>query len=240
MLLFYPAEFRPRVCHWGEVLDLVEVAKRPADASGYYLWFDGRRLRLYRDQDPRGVCLSADDLAPRMTFAGELARACGVTRVHRPHVVDAMAGLGIEGMTLAGLGCRVTLFERLPALWALLDDFLTVNPRFGSELYCGDSRAWLDGRTNACCDTLYLDPMFLPRSKKALPGKAMQYVRALVDELPRQANELDLTACWIDRVACVARERVVLKRRKNDVAIGDPAWQVRGRMIRFDVYRGTA
>ena len=38
----------------------------------------------------------------------------------------------------------------------------------------------------------------------------------------------------------LSRRRVVVKRRRHDAPIGKPDWQILGRSVRFDVYRGTA
>jgi hypothetical protein len=32
---------------------------------------------------------------------------------------------------------------------------------------------------------------------------------------------------------------VVLKRRLRDAVVGQPAWQIKERIVRYDVYRGT-
>ena len=237
MQLFYPPEMHQRVARWEQALELMERPARPEHQDGFYLWFDGGRLRLYQDQDPHGICLLHDALAPRMAFATALARACGVSSKHRPHVFDAMAGLGTDAMTLAGLGCAVTLFERQPALWALLDDFLIANPMPQAHLHRGDSMHWLARQREPVCDTLYLDPLFPSRAKKALPGKAMQYVRALSGS-PEDVPIVNVD--WLASLAGLAHQRVVLKRRLRDAVLGDPAWQIKGRTVRYDVYRGSA
>ena len=238
MRLYYQSEYSLHVQRWRAALELVECSERPARADGFYLWFDGRRLQLYQATDPAGVCLRAEDFSPRVTISGDLAKACGVTGRFKPRVVDAMAGLGVDGMTLAALGCAVTFIERQPSLWALLDDFLWANPRFGGELHRADSVQWLNAQPTPCCDTLYLDPMFPARSKTALPGKAMQYVRE-VCEVGSFDPEADVPAAqWVDRAIALARMRVVLKRRAKDPVVGQPAWQIKGRTVRYDVYRG--
>ena len=234
---------REQVSHWGAHLPLVECSHQPQGEAGFYLWHDGRRLQLYYGQDPHGICLSADDFARRSTYGNPLVRACGVTHQHRPHIVDAMAGLGTDAMTLAAMGCWVTLFECEAPLWALLDDFLSVNPMPDAHLRCDDSLQWLSEQTDACCDTLYLDPLFPERAKKALPGKGMQYVRALVEQTRTHEGNSEsgweLNSGWLAETALVVRERLVLKRRLRDPVIAKPAWQIKARTVRYDVYRGA-
>ena len=83
-------------------------------------------------------------------------------------------------------------------------------------------------------DTVYLDPMFPPRDKTALPRKSAQ---VLGDLLGESGDDLhDLVSAAIRR----ARGRVVVKRRRHDATCAQPDWQIIGRSVRFDVYRGSA
>ena len=82
-----------------------------------------------------------------------------------------------------------------------------------------------------------LIPMFPAHGKTALPGKRMQVTRALPGaETDMSTDEL---LCWIEAGRTAARRRVVLKRRLKDPVVGSPDWQIKGRSVRFDVYRGT-
>ena len=80
------------------------------------------RLCLRARDGGRGVCLDIEDVRRRLKQGRQLAlaKACGV----RPDwaVLDAMAGLGLDGITLAALGCRVTMVERDPSLFAMLEE----------------------------------------------------------------------------------------------------------------------
>ena len=51
-----------------------------------------------------------------------LARAAGLQKHPAPLLLDATAGLGRDGFTLAWLGARVTMLERHPQIAALLQD----------------------------------------------------------------------------------------------------------------------
>ena len=73
--------------------------------------------------------------------------------------------------------------------------------------------------------------MFPEHRKKALPGKAMQYLR---DLLPAQEQHVGLL---LESARRVAADRVVLKRRRRDATVGKPDWQVMGSTVRYDVYR---
>ncbi|MCY4563591.1 MAG: class I SAM-dependent methyltransferase, partial [Gammaproteobacteria bacterium] len=80
-------------------------------------------------------------------------------------------------------------------------------------------------------EVAYLDPMFPARRKTALPGREMQYLRDLAwrgeTALSRQ----------IHLAQRAARDRVVVTRRARDSSASAPSWRIRGRLVRFDVYR---
>ena len=68
----------------------------------------------------------------------------------------------------------------------------------------------------------------------------MQYVRDLC------ANEGSDTR-WSDfigsggmsQLASLVRQRIVLKRRLKDPVLDSPSWQIKGKIVRYDVYRGN-
>jgi len=182
-----------------------------------------------------------------------LAKAVGLRSGARPRVWDLTAGLGQDAFALAALGCHVTLFERHPAVRALLDAGLrrarshaeSVEPELTTildrlHLRQGDSIGLLeklaaesaaDAGLNQPAQVLYLDPMFPPRSKSAKVKKSMQLFHQLVgtdddsDELLRRALALDIS-------------RVVVKRPRHAPVLADkaPSLQFTGKSLRFDVY----
>lgn len=208
----------------------------PVAGDAYRLVRTNGRLELRAGDDERGVCLRVDDLQRRVRQGRQLAlaKACGV----RPglRVLDGMAGLGLDGMTLAMLGCEVLMVERNALLAELLADavdFISNNIDVAGAV----SRRLADVRDVLSemrpFDTIYLDPMFPARDKHALPRKSAQVLGDLLgaadDALPSiVADSMPLA------------RRVVVKRRLHDAAVGRPDWEILGRSVRFDVYRGTA
>ncbi len=174
-----------------------------------------------------------------------LARAVGLRGGARPEVLDATAGLGRDGYELAGLGCRVTLVERIPAVHALLRDALARAARSDPatcariQLLCRDARTLLAelaaGDPGARPGVVYLDPMHPPRDKSALVRKEMRLLRGLV-------GADDDADALLAAALRAARERVVVKRpaRAEPLAGHDPDWRVAGRTTRYDVYRIAA
>jgi len=217
---------------WAGWFEVREAAQPPADEPGYYLWAAPDHLELRRRGSRHGVWVSVDELERRTAQGIDLLKACGVGGDRRARVLDLMAGWGVDALVLAARGCPVTAVERLPALAALLQDLAWRSGIGGITVVCADG---MDVLTAAApVDVVYLDPMFPQRHKAALPGKRLQWLAALAAPDPRP---LDL---WLTAAARVARRRVVLKRRRKDPLVTDPHWQVGGRTVRYDVYRGAA
>lgn len=198
----------------------------PPQGPGFRLWYDESGMTLLHGK--RGsMTLDYRDIEARSSQSSLLARAC--TASARPAVADLMAGWGTDGLSLALRGCTVTLVERAPIVWAMLDEFVN---RLGlsASVVCEAAEQWCENHPKAV-EVAYLDPMFPARRKAALPGKGMQYLRDVAWQgdtpLSRQ----------IQLARRAARDRVVVKRRAREQPVLAPGWRIRGRRVRFDVYR---
>ena len=205
----------------------LRAAARPPEPPGRHLYYDESGMALICGAAPQGFRLQLGPIKARAGQALLLARACAAGR--RPAVVDLMAGWGMDGLCLALKGCAVTLVERSPLVWAMLDEFV-LRHGLPAEVVWGEAGAWCASHGKAV-DVAYLDPMFPPRSKTALPGLPLQLLRALAWN-----DGLDLRQC-IEQGKAAAKDRVVVKRRMGASAAPNPSWQVLGRRLRFDVYR---
>ncbi|MDZ7669176.1 MAG: class I SAM-dependent methyltransferase [Gammaproteobacteria bacterium] len=206
-----------------------ERSQQPEDVPGFYLWAVDDHVELCRGADP-GVWITAQELRRRTVQGSELLRACGVSAAAPPRVLDAMAGWGVDALVLAGRGCRVTLVERHPALCVLAQDLAR---RSGlTRLVGGQGDGYQALCTPGPYDVVYLDPMFPLRNKGALPGKRMQWLAQLAGADPRPLHD------WLQQAVAKAAGRVVLKRRRTDPPVAAPDWQIAGRTVRYDVYRG--
>lgn len=201
----------------------------PRDEAGFYLWAADDRLELRHGAHERGVCISVSELARRAARGRELMRACGAAE--RPAVLDAMAGWGVDGLVLAGSGCRVIMVERHSAISALQQDLVRRSGISGVLCRWGDGYCALKEMSDP--DVIYLDPMFPSRRKGALPGKRMQWLAALTGPDVRPLEQ------WLEAARACTRGRVVLKRRRRDPVIEPPDWQIVGRTVRYDVYRAS-
>lgn len=173
-----------------------------------------------------------------------VAKAIGLHKTRAPlHVVDATAGLGQDAFVLAGLGCRVTLFERNPVIHALLADGLAraaLNTDCAPiiarmTLRAGSSKVWLEGLGRGegedVADIVYLDPMFPHRDKSALVKKEMQVFRTVVGD---DDDSGELLAAALK----AATYRVVVKRPRKAPSIEgpEPAARIEGKSSRYDIY----
>jgi len=233
MPLFFHPNAAALAALWADRFALEERDAPPTDQREHYLWAvdDHLELRAGAD-DPAwqgGVWVLPGEVERRAAQGGDLVRACGVSRDFRPRVLDAMAGWGVDGLVLASRGCQVTLVERHPLVSALQEDLAR---RVGAEVTCrcGDGFQALTAIPGY--DVIYLDPMFPQRAKGALPGKRLQVLALLAESDQRPLSS------WLQTAVAAARRRVVLKRRDKDPLIAPADWQIRGRSVRFDVYRG--
>ena len=167
-----------------------------------------------------------------------LGRAVGVGKWEDLSVADANAGLGRDGYVLADLGCRVTMMERSPAVFALLRDGLR-RGLDGSDrqvaeacgrirLEFGEAENLLDGQR---FDVVYLDPMFPSRRKSARVKKEMWLFQQLLAGEPASPELLEAALAAAER-------RVVVKRPASAPALTErqPAFAIPGKTVRFDVY----
>jgi 16S rRNA (guanine1516-N2)-methyltransferase len=169
-----------------------------------------------------------------------LPKAVGVKPGVRPLVIDTTAGMGMDGMRLAWLGCEVILIERSPIIYELLYDGLHragKHPQLGKiikdnvTLLSGDSLEILPV-INSSPSAVLLDPMY-PASKKGPRNKKeMRMLRELVGD--DHDHQMLFHAAW-----SVARNRVVVKRPKKSEHIVPspvPNHHITMKSGRFDVY----
>jgi len=167
-----------------------------------------------------------------------LARAVGLKK--KPlRVLDLTAGLGIDAVHLARLGCEVFSLERNPVLFFLLSEAQkkSVRPeiekiRFHNE----EAEVFLKREASKKVqdfDVVYYDPMYPEKRKSALSRKEMQIFRALVGEDHDADRILQL---------CLSLEvkRLVVKRPlRADAPTKEKSIQMisfSGTTVRYDVY----
>lgn len=162
-----------------------------------------------------------------------LARAVGLHRARELHICDATAGFGRDACVFAGLGARVDCVERNTEVLKRLHDTLEGLPesvRARITVLPGEAASRL---AEGMWDVIYLDPMFTPTGKRALPQAVAQALRAIT-----VSGADDDAAMLLPLARRHARRRVVVKRALRAPTLGGqrPAERLRGNSVRFDIY----
>ncbi|QEA39029.1 rRNA methyltransferase [Pistricoccus aurantiacus] len=184
--------------------------------------------------------------AHRRRFGGGrgqlVAKACGLGRAESPQVVDATAGLGRDAFVLASLGARVLMIERVPMIFALLEDGLArarLAPETAAiakrlQLIRGDASREMSELIRSVGiepQVIHLDPMFPHREKSALVKKEMRVFQELAGS---DADAPRLLEAALD----LATHRVAVKRPRRAPALHGPKPQhvIEGKTSRYDLY----
>jgi 16S rRNA (guanine1516-N2)-methyltransferase len=207
------------------------------------------RLNLISPDDPDFTPFHIDFLSGKMLYRSRqasikkemLARALGKKPKDHPYIVDATAGLGRDSFILASLGFNVTMLERSPILFALLEDALqrachdnlTAESAARLNLIQADAKDWLTQLpAGKRPDIVYLDPMFPEREKSASVKKEMVILQQLL------GNEADAAELLTIALSC-SNQRVVVKRPRLAPALSrrEATFTLIGKSSRFDVYQ---
>lgn len=191
---------------------------------------------------PFYIDFNNESLAYRLKHAGKknemLLRAMGASPKDNPFILDATAGTGRDAFLLAHAGFHLTLLERSPILYALLDDALkraacipALEPMTKRlSLIHADACTHLKALTPKP-DIIYLDPMFPPRRKSALVKKEMVLLHELLGSAEDESELLHAA------LAC-AKKRIVVKRPRLAPPLDGktPHFSLEGKSSRFDIY----
>lgn len=207
------------------------------------LWLSANGMKMQPDWKSEVGRLKRASLKSEM-----IARACNLGE--KPKLIDATAGLGHDSLLMAHLGAEVTLVERHPILFTLLesskaqaenDPFLKpIVARI--HLVFSDSADYLKRQIaqKKIVDVVYLDPMFPQRDqnqnavkKQAQVKKKMQLLHVLLPE----DGDMDLGDHLLELARKMAK-RVVVKRPRLAVFLADQKTnhQWHGDACRFDAY----
>lgn len=169
-----------------------------------------------------------------------IAKAIGISKGFTD-IIDATAGLGMDAVVMARLGCRVRALERSPEVFALLSDAYrracdeSESPQMSwihnLQFIHANSISYLQNLSEAeRPQVIYIDPMFPEKKKSALPRKEMVLFRSLVGD-DQDANELLTIALK------TAKDRVVVKRPlRAEPLLQEPQHRFEGKSVRYDLY----
>jgi len=200
-------------------------------------------------------------LAHRQQYGGgrgqAIAKAVGLKSGVTPSILDATAGLAGDAFVLATLGCPITLIERSPVIFTLIENAVeraSLNERFqtilqqGFHLINGDANDYIisalktkktdeDEKEHSNItavmppDVIYIDPMYPERKKSALVKKDMQI-------LQRLHGKDDNTSELLENALLFAKKRVVVKRPVNAETLSKkiPNASIKSKKTRYDIY----
>lgn len=143
---------------------------------------------------------------------------------------DITAGLGRDAAVLWSKGASLTLVERDPVVYMLLQDGLRRAHLEGQvNCYLGEAKTYLEPlKAEHYPDVIYIDPMHPIRSKSAKVKKEMQCLQQwIVPDDPMR-----LLLCALN----YTKERVVMKWPVRKPPLLKPNHSLIGKTVRFDVY----
>lgn len=167
-----------------------------------------------------------------------IAKAIGIGKGFTD-VIDATAGLGMDSVVLARMGCTVRAIERSKEIYTSLNlalnlartDLKTMSWAKNLNFIHADSIQYLKNlQLNEKPQVIYLDPMFPKKKKSSLPRKEMVLFRSLVGD-DTDSEEL------LQIALKTAKDRVVVKRPlKADPILKEPQHSFEGNSVRYDLY----
>ena len=186
-------------------------------------------------------------LAHRQQFGGgrgqAIAKAMGLKSGITPCILDTTAGLAGDAFVLATLGCPITLIERSPIIFSLIENAVeraSLSDKFQTILKQGfhiincDANDYINKQLSEqteAPDVIYIDPMYPDRKKSALVKKDMQI-------LQRLHEKDDNTSELLDNALKYAGKRVVVKRPIQAETINKkvPDTCIKSKKTRYDIY----
>ena len=231
----------------------IDRAPENLDTHPYVLMVDGNKIYLQQTgrkaPGPIFAEFTEGAVDHRRKFGGGkgqmIAKAVGIKAGVYPNILDATAGLGKDSFVLASLGSQVTLLERSPIAYCLLENGLNRARDFAQEndpelltvinrmqLIQQSSHDYLASlKTENLPDVIYLDPMFPEREKSAEVKKEMAAFHSLVGKDEDADLLLPLALAHVNY-------RVVVKRPRKAPFLNNqtPSFQLDGKSSRFDIY----
>jgi 16S rRNA (guanine1516-N2)-methyltransferase len=231
-------------------LPVVPLASSSKQQTPYLLYLHHDRLELRSTQSKKQNAICIDFLEGktrhRRLYGGgkgqAIAKAIGVKKNPNADVIDATAGLGRDAFVLASIGCNVTLLERNPVIYSLLENaLLRVKCSDDIEVKKICSRMTLINQNandylsaqkkSDYADVIYLDPMFPSRKKSAKVKKEMSYFHDIV------GTDNDSDALLILSIKR-ANKRIVVKRPRLEKSLAglNAHFIIAGKSTRYDIY----
>ena len=226
------------------------LLNKKSDQYDLQLLFHDDLIELFDRQLNTSISIDflKGSLAHRQQFGGgrgqAISKAMGLKSGITPSILDTTAGLAGDAFVLATLGCPITLIERSPVIFSLIEDAVEraslSNDNFqlilkqGFHIINADANDYILEQLSCSAeapDVIYIDPMYPDRKKSALVKKDMQI-------LQRLHGRDDNTSELLDNALRFARKRVVVKRPVHAETINKkaPNTCIKSKKTRYDIY----
>ena len=223
------------------MLSIIEKFNKENDK--FSLFFDNGNLflksKIHKDWLPFTIDFSSKEFLRRKDDKNqEILKAIGIKKDSNLKILDTTAGLGRDSFILANFGCKITMLERNPIIFLLLQNAIE-NSKNNSEIAKTTQNMTLINQNSIeylnnlkeNFDVIYIDPMFPKTNKSRLVKKDMQIFREIVGD--------DLDSGKLLELALQQNvKRVVVKRMKKAEYLANkkPNFEIVGNTTRFDVY----
>ncbi len=226
------------------------TVEQPLNSAPFHLNWENNQLTLHDCSTAQTTSVSIDFSSGKNRhrrqqgggFGQPIARAIKARPGNCPHVCDATGGLGQDAFVFASLGCRVTVLEKSPVVYALLEDAwqrALRDPEIAPiarlmSVHNIDSSGLPD---HWPCDTppsvIYLDPMYPDNRKSAAAKKGMQTLQRILPAFDGAETLLAAAINFATSRVSVKRPRLAppLNGAKTVGSINTPN-------TRFDIYKG--
>ncbi len=225
------------------------MLKTKSDQYNLQLLFHDDLIELFDSQLKTTISIDflKGALAHRQQFGGgrgqALSKAMGLKSGITPNILDTTAGLAGDAFVLATLGCPVTLIERSPIIFSLIENAVeraSLSDKFqpildqGFHIINADANDYITEQLStgsAAPDVIYIDPMYPDRKKSALVKKDMQI-------LQRLHGDDDNNSELLENALLYAKKRVVVKRPIHAETINKrtPNTCIKSKKTRYDIY----
>ena len=192
-----------------------------------------------RNNNWKPFYIEFNSLLKRLNQKETIIKAFGIKKTYKPNILDTTAGLGRDSFILASQECSITMIERNPIVYILLNNALKNSIKDFSlkdiikrmNLIYSDSITFLLHNKIENIDIIYIDTMFPKTNKDRLVKKNMQIFQNIIKN---DTDDKELLNISLKQNV----KKVIVKRwlKMNYINNLKPNIEIKGTKIRFDVY----
>ena len=210
--------------------------------SNNHLYLEKEKDILYiksKNNNWKPFYIEFNSLLKRLNQKETIIKAFGIKKNYKPNILDTTAGLGRDSFILASQGCYITMIERNPIIYILLNNALKNSINNSNlkniikkmNLIYNDSINFLLHNKIENIDIIYIDTMFPKTNKDRLVKKNMQIFQNIIEN---DTDDKELLNISLKQNV----KKVIVKRllKMNYINNLKPNFEIKGTKIRFDIY----